>query len=105
VKISCGIARDLLPLYLDGICGSESQAAVEEHLLECGSCRGELKAMKEDFLVNNCDSNMTEAEAVQELSKKWKSSIRKYVIRGILITIAVLAVLCIFFEFAFLTQG
>jgi predicted anti-sigma-YlaC factor YlaD len=95
------MTRDLLPLYLDGICGDESKAAVEEHLLECGKCRDELNAMKEAFLVNNYDSNMTEAETVQELSKKWKSSIRKHVIRGVLITIAVLAVLCIFFEFAF----
>ncbi len=45
-KISCGITRDLLPLYLDDVCSEESREAVEEHLQHCPACRKELEAMK-----------------------------------------------------------
>ena len=30
--LTCGIARDLLPLYLDGLTSPESAAALEAHL-------------------------------------------------------------------------
>ena len=32
VVLTCGIARDLLPLYLDGLTSPESAAALEAHL-------------------------------------------------------------------------
>lgn len=39
MKMECGIIRDLLPLYADDICSPESRAAIEQHLMECSSCR------------------------------------------------------------------
>ena len=39
MKTECGIIQDLLPLYVDGICSPESQAAVAQHLQECDVCR------------------------------------------------------------------
>ncbi|MGN0700617.1 MAG: zf-HC2 domain-containing protein, partial [Oscillospiraceae bacterium] len=38
-KVTCGIAKDLIPLYSEGLCGEESKKALENHLAECESCR------------------------------------------------------------------
>jgi hypothetical protein len=45
----CGIVRDLLPLYHDQVCSPESQALVEEHLLNCVECQVELENIAAEF--------------------------------------------------------
>lgn len=35
---NCHIIRDLLPLYIDGVCSRESAELVEEHLASCEAC-------------------------------------------------------------------
>lgn len=40
--MKCNIARDLLPLYYDGLCSEETRESLEEHLENCRNCR-ELK--------------------------------------------------------------
>lgn len=37
-KLSCAIAKDLLPLYVDDVLSSESTNAVQEHLKHCAQC-------------------------------------------------------------------
>lgn len=46
MKLSCGIIRDLLPLYEDEVCCEESREQVEEHLAECAECRALLEKFK-----------------------------------------------------------
>lgn len=46
MKIDCGIAGDLIPLYLEELCSEDSRAALEEHLRECPACRERLERMK-----------------------------------------------------------
>ena len=38
-KISCSIAKDLLPLYIEGILSEETAQVVEMHLQTCESCK------------------------------------------------------------------
>ncbi len=45
-KISCEMAADLLPLYLEDSCSEDSRAALEEHLKNCPSCRAKLERMR-----------------------------------------------------------
>ena len=45
--LTCGVVRDLLPSYADGIAGEETAAAVERHMAECEDCRAALHRMKE----------------------------------------------------------
>lgn len=52
MNISCKIAEDLLPLYLDNSCSEDSRAALEEHLNECPACRAELDRMQRDVVDN-----------------------------------------------------
>jgi hypothetical protein len=42
------MVKDLLPLYHDNVCSESSQKIVEEHLLECDSCRNDMKKFKND---------------------------------------------------------
>lgn len=44
--LPCGLIRDLLPLYAEGLAGPESRAAVEEHLCSCEECRKALAALQ-----------------------------------------------------------
>lgn len=43
---TCEIVRDLLPLYIDDVCGADSRKLVEEHLAVCEACRREYRLMK-----------------------------------------------------------
>lgn len=37
--MECSIVRDLLPLYIEGLCSEETSKCLEMHLLECNVCR------------------------------------------------------------------
>lgn len=45
-KTDCSVVRDLLPLYIDDVCGAESKELVEEHLKQCRECTAEKIKMK-----------------------------------------------------------
>ena len=45
MKISCKMAEDLMPLYLDETCSEDSRAAMEAHLQICQACRERLRRM------------------------------------------------------------
>jgi predicted anti-sigma-YlaC factor YlaD len=65
MNISCEIVKDLLPLYIDGVCSNESKALVEEHLAQCPNCQGERNSMTSALPVANTEQNKKEAEAMQ----------------------------------------
>jgi len=44
-KTDCSVVRDLLPLYIDDVCGAESKELVEEHLKQCQECTAEKARM------------------------------------------------------------
>lgn len=95
MKISCEIIKDLLPLYLDRVCSNDSKALIEEHLAECDSCKAELQAMKEELFMNRKEQNLKEAEAVKSLSRRWKKGMMKSLLKGVLITILIIAVIAL----------
>lgn len=95
MKTSCEIIRDLLPLYHDGVCSNDSKAMIEEHLALCDGCKAELQAMDTELPINNVASNLKEAEAVEKLSKKWRKGMLKSLLKGILITVLVVAAIAL----------
>ena len=95
MKISCEIIKDLLPLYHDGVCSNDSRTMVDEHLAYCDSCKAELQAMDEDLPINNAEQNLNEAEAVKKLSRRWKKGMKKSVLKGILVTIVIIALVAL----------
>lgn len=48
MKLECGVVRDLLPLYAEGMAGDESKRLIEEHLASCPECGLALQKMKEE---------------------------------------------------------
>lgn len=44
-KIPCGIIRDVLPSYIDGLTNEETNQLVKEHLEECDDCQKEYQNM------------------------------------------------------------
>lgn len=47
--ITCGMAADLLPLYLDGCCSADSCAALEAHMDACPACRAQYAQLRRDL--------------------------------------------------------
>lgn len=47
--ITCGMAADLLPLYLDGCCSADSRAALEAHMDACPACRAQCAQLRRDL--------------------------------------------------------
>ena len=47
--ITCGMAADLLPLYLDGCCSADSSAALEAHMDACPACRAQYAQLRRDL--------------------------------------------------------
>ena len=37
--LTCGLVRDLLPSYVEGLVCGETQEAVERHLADCPGCK------------------------------------------------------------------
>ena len=93
MSISCEIIKDLLPLYHDRVCSKESMTAIEEHLTACDGCKAELQGMQSNLHLGSVGDNMREAEAVMNLSKKWKKGMTKSLWKGIYIAILSIAML------------
>ena len=93
MKISCEIIKDLLPLYHDGVCSDDSKSIIEEHLMECHSCKVELQTIDETLSICNIEQNLKEAESVKKLSRKWKKGMLKSLLKGVLITIVQIAII------------
>ena len=47
MKNSCDVARDLLPLYVEGLASQDSAGLLEEHLAECEGCRARKREMEQ----------------------------------------------------------
>jgi len=82
-------------LYHDGVCSNDSRTIVDEHLAYCDSCKAELQAMDKELPINNAEQNLNEAEAVKKLSRRWKKGMKKSVLKGILITIVIIALVAL----------
>lgn len=49
MKVSCGVIRDLLPLYVEGMVSRDTRMLVEEHVKSCPQCAKELEDMKNRY--------------------------------------------------------
>ena len=93
MKISCSIAEDLLPLYVDESCSQDSKIALEDHLAECSSCREKYKRMKVHDLSNG-RSTISDTRTVSMVSYARKvRCYRRFLRVLILVTIIILAFL------------
>jgi len=72
MKQNCEIIKDLLPLYIDDACSSESKKSVEEHLQECIDCNIELANLKSEISNTGQLKYRDEANPLKTIKKKNK---------------------------------
>jgi len=98
MKYSCDLMRDLLPLYLDGVCSEESRKAVEAHLSECPGCKEFYAAMGEADGMEapppeprSADQERKKAASLRAVKKKLA---QKQLLAALAAVAAVAAVVC-----------
>lgn len=95
-KISCSIIEDLIPLYKEDLCSSESRALVEEHIAECESCRALAESIELPKVTELSDAD--EQRPFKKVNNRLKRSRLKVIILSVLLAVIVLPLL-------FLTAG
>ena len=82
MKNNCNVARDLMPLVIDGVASEESRQYVDEHIAECTECAVTYGSMKVELPRANQEKERAEMEkAAKKLRKK---RILRAVIAGLL---------------------
>lgn len=97
MKIDCEIIMDLLPLYIENIASQKSRGLVEEHILECESCKQAMSLMKE-----------SEPQIVHDVEpiKNFKKRFRKHTITVAAISVFILvAIYILVYGMFFLQPG
>lgn len=99
MKTDCEVVRDLLPLYIDGVCSLESMRMVEEHLKGCGECR---------MLYERMSSKEGGQAPAPDASAVIKKTAREMTVRAMLSAAGVAAIVvywALYFVLGFLSDG
>lgn len=93
--VSCQIIRDMLPLYYDNVCSSDTREMVDEHLKECKSCQAILDNMKLELHLpeQTIDKNMSDINALKQLEGAWRKTKAASFIKGLVIAISICSLL------------
>lgn len=83
--LTCGVVRDLLPSYVEGLTSPETNGAVERHLADCQDCA----RLRADLTGETADP-AEESKEVDYL-KKVKRRGRRRVVMAVAVTVLVLA--------------
>lgn len=78
MKLTCDIVQDLLPLYEDGVCSSDSSAAVEAHLKTCTKCRNEQESTKlldEKEILLDIPPEKKDVNSFKKVRRRWAASL------------------------------
>lgn len=92
-NIACGIIKDLLPSYLDGLLSDDVKEAVERHIEECSSCRFALDKLKKE-----ANEEMACRDEKEERFIKKARKINYYMVGffiGLLIPVLAIVILCV----------
>ena len=81
--MNCEVVRDLLPLYTDDACSTESRRLVEEHLQECPACSSLLERLKTTEIENDLSLEKESVLRYGEKKFKRRSALVGTVISGI----------------------
>ncbi|PUB11130.1 zf-HC2 domain-containing protein [Paenisporosarcina sp. OV554] len=94
-KVSCEIVKDMLPLYYDNVCSDDSKRMVEEHLVECDSCKMELDRIQADFKLpkEEIERNNNDGNVIKNISSFWNRSRAKSFIKGGIISALLLSLI------------
>lgn len=83
-ETTCGVVRDLLPLYADDVASPDSRALVEEHLKGCAGCRAELAQLEQAVQL---PPDRNEAGEV----RRWKRGLNRWLGRTVALCLVIAA--------------
>lgn len=92
----CQIVEDLLPSYIEGLTGEESNNLVEEHFRTCDICKKRMEKMSDELTIE--EINKKELDYLKKYNKKRKRAI----LLGIIIGIGIVLIyffICILYRF------
>lgn len=93
--MECGIIKDLLPSYIDGLTSDVSNHMIEEHLEKCAECREYLEEMKSELTSGKyTEIKKVQAKAEIRVFKK----LRRRMFYAVIITLFIVALLCGLYE-------
>ena len=82
MRNECGIVRDLLPLYIEGMVCGDTVSFVEEHLAVCTGCRAELERISSPSgLEQACQTAMADPpeegdQPLRAVMRRWERRLR-----------------------------
>ena len=82
MKSKCNVAKDLMPLVIDGVASEESQQYVDEHIAECTECALTYGAMKVELPRANQEKERAEMEKAAKAVKKKRR--KRIILAGVL---------------------
>lgn len=95
MELSCNMADDLLPLYLDGGCSEDSRTALEAHLKTCPACREKLERMRRPVSVSLPGGG--EIPALADYGRKLRKHRIQMAAAAVLITLLVSVLLALLY--------
>ena len=93
-NISCDVIQDLMPVYIEHMCSTESRKLVEAHMAECEGCRHVFRAYTDETIVREVSRTEAHAEGKENEFHQILKNVENKVIKRV----AVIAV--IIFSFA-----
>lgn len=102
-KVSCEIIKDMLPLYYDDVCSDDSKKMVEEHLVECHSCKTELDRLKVDFKLpkEEIEKIRKDSNVIKKISSFWNRSKVKSFAKGVIISVILVSLISFGYYYLF----
>lgn len=91
MKLSCNVARDLLPLYHDGVCSGESCELVEAHLKDCPDCAAILQELRGEIELSHDAPN--DGAVLKKLERNVRKGKKRAWLRGMAVVLAVVLLL------------
>lgn len=83
--LTCGVVRDLLPSYIEGLLGEDSREAVDRHLAACPACTAQKEAM-----AARTEPEPEEAAKEVDYLKRVKKGTAKKIVLAVVCTALVL---------------
>ena len=88
MNLPCKVIEDMLPMYYDGICSSESAELIDKHLQNCPQCAQMLSDLHSSIDIPH--PPVDDLKALEGIQAKWKHQKQSYIRRGIASTLAAL---------------
>jgi len=97
--MKCELAKDLMTLYVEGMCSDASKEELEKHLQECPECAKQLETLKKELgneeIAHKADYTEENKAALKPMKKVKKSLLRRKLVAVFLGLVLLVVMVCI----------